>query len=218
MQLDLFDFASERAAERAPAPSAAWDAPESTLWGRAWLANIRRLCQPKRASELAFGEKLLAGGRLQSLHVRRGHLQGAFTNRAGGTALVNVDVKLLPASRWLALDRLSERCGDQLFTSDELPDDVLSELFGQPEGLLPDWADLAFSCSHCQSPFCLYRAATLLAATAEFDRTPIKLLELRGAAHELLLRRAAQHPPEGADTLHEDEVASLFGIELVPTS
>lgn len=216
MQLDLFDFAREQSprAERAPAPPPAWEAPDTTLWGRAWLANVRRLGLPRYASELAFGEKLLSGGRLQALRVRHAHVQGAFTNRGGGMTLVNLEVKPLTPERWRALDRLCERCGDALFTSDEPPDEVLAGLFGQPDGLLPDWKDFSFSCSHCRTPFCLYRAATLLAAAAEFDRKPIKLFELRGAPRELLLMRAAQQTPETEEAFSDDDLSAVFGIEL----
>ena len=214
MQPDLFDFANERAAGAAPVPAAAWEEPDSTLWGRAWLAHVRRLCQSKYASELTFGEKLLAGGRLQGLRVRRAHIQGAFSNRAGGMVLVNVEVKTLRPERWRELDRLCERCGDTLFASDEQPDEVLDGLFSGPEALLPGWKDFAFACSHCRSPFCVYRAATLLAVAAELDLKPIKLFELRGAPRELLLMRAAQQTQETDETIDDNDLSALFGIEF----
>jgi uncharacterized Zn finger protein len=214
MQLDLFDFAQSRAGLAAPSPESDWEETGDTLWGRAWQANVRRICTPKYTSEMAFGERLLQAGRLQSCRVRRAHAQASFTNREGGTALVNLSVKPLTPERWLRLDRLCERCGDALFSSDELPDDIVAGLFGLPDGLLPELSDLTFSCSHCRNPFCLYRAATLLAMAAEFDRKPIKLLELRGATGDLLFMRSAQQAGDGHERIAEEDLSELFGIDL----
>lgn len=215
MQLDLFDFAQSRPAALAPAVRAEWDEAGATLWGRAWLAHTRRLLGKRYGSELAFGERLLQGGRLQSCRVRRAHAQAAFTNREGGMALVNLSVKPLTPERWLRVSAACERGGAELFSGDELPDNVAAELFGAPEGLLPELADLTFSCSHCRSPFCLYRAATLLALAAEFDRAPVRLLELRGASGDHLFMRAAQQQDAAQERLADEELSQLFGIELI---
>jgi len=216
MELDLFDYARSNPGTLAPAPSVDWEEPGNTLWGRAWLANVRRICARRYGSELAFGEKLLQTGRMQSCRVRRGHAQTTFTNREGGVALVNLSVRPLSPERWAKIDRLCDQCGDALFTSDDLPDPVLADLFGQPDGLLPELKDFTFSCSHCRTPFCLYRAATLLAVATEFDLKPIKLFELRGATRELMITRAAQQTPDNADEwIAGDDLSSLFGIDLV---
>ena len=214
MEMDLFDYAQSRAGAAAPAQATAWEEPGTTLWGRAWLANVRRLCIPRFASELVFAEKLLKAGRLRTYRVRHGHVQATFSNLQGGMALVNLSVRPLSPERWEKLDRICDRCGDDLFASDDLPDDVIAELFGQPDGLLPELKDLAFSCSHCRTPFCLYRAATLLAVGTEFDQRPIKLFELRGAARELMLTRAALQATDDGGCIAEEDVPSLFGIEL----
>ena len=214
MEMDLFDYAQSRAGASAPVQPATWEEPGTTLWGRAWLANVLRICIPRFSSELAFAEKLLKAGRLQACRVRHGHVQATFTNLQGGMALVNLNVRPLSPERWEKLDRLCDRCGDQLFASDDLPDDVVASLFGQSDGLLPELKDLAFSCSHCRTPFCLYRAATLLAVATEFDQRPIKLFELRGATRELMLTRAAQLATDEDHCIAEEDVPSLFGIEL----
>jgi uncharacterized Zn finger protein len=215
MESDLFDYARNHPDIAKAAPLKAWDEPCNTLWGRAWLANVRRICTPRYASELAFGEKLLRASRVQSCRVRHAHAQVTFTNREGGTALVNLAVRPLTPDQWIKIERLCDRCGDELFNSDDLPDDVVGSLFGRPDGLLPELKDLTFTCSHCDTPFCLYRAATLLAVAAEFDRKPIKLFELRGATRELMFMRASQQTQEGDEQLDEAELSSVFGIELV---
>jgi uncharacterized Zn finger protein len=215
MEMDLFDYAREREiAQKAAAQESLWEEPGTTLWGRAWLTNIRRMCEPKYASELSFGEKLLQAGRLTSCRVRHAHVQAAFTNREGGTALVNLSVRPLSAKQWATLDALCERCGDTLLTSDDLPEDVVAGLFGHPNGLLPELKDLAFSCSHCHTPFCLYRAAALLAVAAEFDRAPIKLFELRGATPGILIARSVQQAQDEEEAIPEADLGALFGIEL----
>jgi uncharacterized Zn finger protein len=214
MEMDLFDYAQEHAHLEKMARQPVWEEPGATLWGRAWLANAHRICIPKFSSELAFGERLLQTGRLTACRVRRAHVQAAFTTREGGTALVNLSVRPLPAAHWAALDALCERCGEELFTSDDLPDEVVAGLFEPSRGLLPELKDLAFSCSHCHTPFCVYRAATLLAVAAEFDRAPIKLFELRGAGQTTLLARSAQQTQTEADAIPEEDLGTLFGIEL----
>lgn len=214
--MDLFDYARSNPVVPEPVRGMVWEEPGASLWGRAWLANARRICARRYTSEMAFGEKLLRAGRMQSCRVRHAHAQATFTNREGGTALVNLAVRPLSPAQWLKLERLCERCGDALFSSDDLPDDVVGSLFGQPDGLLPELKDFTFSCSHCDTPFCLYRAATLLAVATEFDLKPIKLFELRGATRELLFMRAAQQAPENAEEqIDDDDLSSLFGIELV---
>ena len=215
MQMDLFDFAREHTDARTAEEEMEWETEETTLWGRAWLENVHRLCSSRYTSELTFGQKLLLSGRLQSCRVRHGHVQATFTNLQGGIALVNLSVRPLSPERWEKIDRLCDRCGDALFTSDELPDDVVAGLFGQPDGLLPELKDLTFSCSHCHTPFCLYRAATLLAVATEFDRKPIKLFELRGATRERMLTRAAQQVQADDQSIAENDLSSVFGIELV---
>jgi len=216
MELDLFDFARGAPAAATPALGAVWEEPGNTVWGRAWLENVSRLCAPRYTSELAFGEKLLKTGRLQACRVRRAHAQATFFNREGGTVLVNLEVRPLSSGQWLAIERLCDPCGDDLFTSDDLPDEVVARLLGQPDGLLPELKDLTFSCSHCRSPFCLYRAAALLAVATAFDQRPIKLFELRGATREQLFMRAAQQAPdESVERIADGDLAALFGIELV---
>lgn len=217
MNMDLFAHALSRNAAAEPLRDQAleWEEPGTSLWGRAWLDHVRHLFTPQYASELAFAEKLLRAGRLQSFHVRRGHIQAAFTNREGGTALVNLGVRRLSPEDWVRLERLCDRCGAALFTSDDLPDDAVADLFGQPGGLLPELKDLAFSCSHCHAPFCLYRAAALLAVTAEFDLKPIKLFELRGASRELMLTRAAHQISAEDERIADSELSAVFGIDLV---
>ena len=136
--------------------------------------------------------------------------------RAGKrVVLTNGVFDLLHTGHLYSLQR-ARQCGDALFTSDDLPDPVLADLFGQPDGLLPELKDFTFSCSHCRTPFCLYRAATLLAVATEFDLKPIKLFELRGATRELMITRAAQQTPDNADEwIAGDDLSSLFGIDLV---
>lgn len=215
--MDLFDYAQSHPGAANPVQPAVWEEPGTTLWARAWLANVRRLCIPRFASELSFAEKLLKAGRMRSCRVRRGHIQVTFTNYQGGMALVNLSVRPLSTDRWVKIDQLCDRCGDELFASDDLPDDVVAGLFGQPDGLLPELKDLAFSCSHCRTPFCLYRAATLLAVATEFDQRPIKLFELRGATRELMLTRTAQMTTgdDNTEQLADVDLPSLFGIDLV---
>lgn len=214
MQLDLFEYAQEIRHARQARPQAAWEEPGVTLWGRAWLENVMSVCLPKFSSDIALGQRLLQGGRLTSCRVRRGHVQATFTNREGGTALVNLAVRPLPPARWAELDALCEQCGDALFTHDDLPGAVEDGLFA-PGALLPELGDLRFECSHCQAPFCVYRAATLLAVAADFDRAPIKLFELRGAGQTTLLARSFQQAqPDEDDEIRFDDLGALFGIEL----
>lgn len=213
--MDLFDFARDREAAPAPLENPAWEEPGETLWGRIWLEHVRRVCEPKYASELAFGEKLLRAGRLRSCRVRGAHAQATFTNRDGGMALVNLTVKPLSPEAWQKIGQLCDRCGDALFSSDELPEDVVAALFEGPDGLLPERTALALSCSHCHTPFCLYRAATLLALATEFERAPIKLFELRGAPNALLFARAAQQTPEDEAQLEGADLSELFGVDFV---
>jgi uncharacterized Zn finger protein len=214
MEMDLFDYAREREHLEKVARQPAWEEPGTTLWSRAWLENVHRICRSKFESELSLGERLLQAGRLTSCRVRRAHVQATFTNREGGMALVNLGVRPLPAARWAVLDALCERCGEELFTSDDLPDDVVAGLFEPSEGLLPELKDIKFSCSHCRTPFCVYRAATLLAIATEFDRAPIKLFELRGAGQCTLLARSAQQTQAEDDAIPEEDLGALFGIEL----
>jgi len=215
MEMDLFDYAREKGStQKFAAQPSLWEEPGTTLWGRAWLTNVRRICAPKYESELGFGEKLLQAGRLTACRVRNAHAQAAFTNREGGTVLVNLNVRALSSKQWTALDALCDRCGDALFSSDDLPDDVIAGLFASPSGLLPELKDLTFSCSHCHTPFCLYRAATLLAVATEFDRAPIKLFELRGAAAGTLLTRSAQQTQETDMAIPDADLGAVFGIDL----
>jgi uncharacterized Zn finger protein len=214
--MDLFAFALSGATPP-PAPSGdLWEEPGVTLWGRMWLENLRRICA-KYASELKFGEKLLREGRLQGCRVRPCHAQASFTNREGGLCVVNLSVRPLPPDKWPALERVCDRFGAELFTSDEMDDEELAALFGPSAGLLPELSHLTFSCSHCHDPFCLYRAATLLALAEEFDRVPQRLFELRGATRELMLTRAArQASGQAGEVLDEAALEDVFGIELVP--
>lgn len=212
--MDLFEYATRHeVVEKQPQPPA-WEDGGVTLWGRAWLANVRDICIPRFESELGFGEKLLRAGRLCSCRVRGTHLQTTFMNREGGTVLINLRVNPLAEKQWQRIEQLCKRSGDTLLTSDDLADDLTSRLLTPPDGLLPQGQDLSSSCSHCTRPFCLYRAATLLAVATEFDRSAIKLFELRGASRAFMLTHAAQQTWEGDESFSRDELMSIFGVEL----
>lgn len=198
--------------ERAPQP--AWEEPGITLWGRAWLANVKRVCT-RYDSAVRFGEKLQREGRMHTCRLRGRHVQATFANREGGTVLVNIQIKALDPTQWHVLEQICARCGDDLLTSDDLPSDVITSLFSPPDGLLPEGKEISSSCSHCSLPFCLYRAATLLAVAVELDHCPIKLFGLRGATHTFMLTHAAQQTWEGDEQIPETDLTSIFGVELV---
>lgn len=213
--MDLFEFASCSAPVVARVPQLEWEEPGITLWSRAWLANVKRVCIPRYESMLTFGEKLLLEGRMHTCRLRGRHVQATFANREGGTVLVNMQIKALTPAQWRALEQICTQCGDDLFTSDDFSDAVVTSLFGLPNGLLPEGKEISSSCSHCSLPFCLYRAATLLAVAAELDRCPIKLFGLRGATHTFMLTHAAQQTWESDDQIPEADLTSIFGVELV---
>ena len=215
MQMDLFDFAQNRAAPPARTVTR-WEEAGVTVWGRAWLANVHHICA-RFPSELKFGAKLLSEGRLQSCRVSQRHAQATFASRGGGSCVVNLNVRPLPSDKWPEIERVCDRYGGELFASDEFAEEALASLFEPGAGLLPEFRHLSFACSHCRDPFCLYRAATLLALAGEFDRVPLRLFELRGATRELMLTRAAQQQAGASEAvISEDSVEDVFGIEIVP--
>ncbi len=213
-RMDLFEYAASRPVAAPPPQPPAWEDAGTTLWGRVWLANVRRLCLPRFDSALTFGENVLRAGRLRSCRVRGTHAQATFANREGGTVLVNLRLQPLADEQWRRIERLCGRCGDTLLSSEDVPDDVASDLFSPPDGLLPEGREIASSCSHCTRPFCLYRAAALFAVASELDRSPIKLFELRGASRTFMLTHAAQQTWEEDEPFTRDELMSIFGVEL----
>lgn len=212
--MDLFEFAACTVSVAKHAPQPKWEEPGTTLWGQAWLANVKRVCA-RYDTAIKFGERLLQTGRMHTCRIRGRHVQATFANREGGTVLVNLQIKALSPSQWHALEQICAQCGDDLFTSDDLPANALTSLFSPPDGLLAQGKEISSSCSHCTLPFCLYRAATLLAVAVELDQCPIKLFELRGATHTFMLTHAAQQTWDSDDQIPETDLPSIFGVELV---
>ncbi|MDI1284530.1 MAG: SWIM zinc finger family protein [Reyranella sp.] len=191
-----------------------------SFWGKSWCDNLERYSDFE--SRLPRGRSYVRNGSVVDLKITRGEIAALVS----GSRLYKVRIAISPvvAARWKAI------CGDCAGTVDSLVEllqgrlakGVMDRVCREGDGLFPAPKEIQLSCS-CPdwADMCKHVAATLYGVGARLDDEPRLLFALRGVDEGELLAGSRQDLARStaasrtAKVLGDDDVAALFGLEMV---
>jgi len=191
-----------------------------SFWGKSWCDNLERYSDFE--SRLPRGRSYVRNGSVVDLKITRGEIAALVS----GSRLYKVRIAISPvvAARWKAI------CGDCAGSVDSLVEllqgrlakGVMDRVCREGDGLFPAPKEIQLSCS-CPdwADMCKHVAATLYGVGARLDDEPRLLFALRGVDEGKLLAGSRQDLARStaasrtAKVLGDDDVAALFGLELV---
>ena len=189
-----------------------------TFWGKAWCRNLEGYSD--YANRLPRGRSYARNGSILDLRIEPGVIEALVS----GTRLYKVELRIAPLepARWAAI---RAACAGQIgslveLLSGELSSGVMEVVSRKGQGLFPSPPEIDLRCS-CPdwATMCKHVAATLYGVGARLDQEPGLLFTLRGIDPSELLEEAiaqttAPTTPTSAPTLEDDDLSSIFGIDL----
>ena len=187
-----------------------------SFWGQRWCAHLESFSD--FANRLPRGRRYVRNGFVCHLEVKTGRIEAMVA----GTEIyeVTIEVGKLPGATW---DSVRQRCSGQIGSLLELLEGRLSQsvmgvVADRETGLFPKPGEIRLRCS-CPdwARMCKHVAAALYGVGARLDDEPEALFRLRGVDSAELITADLALPGEaggGGDTLAEDELAGIFGVEL----
>ncbi len=192
----------------------------TSFWGQSWCANLERYSDYE--NRLPRGRSYVRNGSVLDLQIAEGEVVAMVS----GSDLYKVKATIAPvaARRWKAICRDCAGSIDSLveLLQGRLAKGVMDRVCREGDGLFPSPDEIKLSCS-CPdwADMCKHVAAVLYGVGARLDQKPELLFVLRGVDENELLASAGQgrlvptNVPAGTQTLDENDVAALFGIEMV---
>lgn len=192
----------------------------TSFWGKAWCDNLERYSD--FASRLPRGRTYVANGSVIDLQITRGKVEALVS----GTEIyrVEVDIAVAEPPRWKAICR---DCAGSVgsiveLLQGKLSKNVMERVCREADGLFPAPAEIEMSCS-CPdwAEMCKHVAATLYGVGARLDSDPDLLFTLRDVDRVELVSNVGADLPLAATSaasarvLADDDVAALFGIDIV---
>jgi uncharacterized Zn finger protein len=193
----------------------------ATFWGKAWCDHLEGYSD--YANRLPRGKTYVRNGSVVDLQIKPREISAWVS----GSTLYQVQVRIaaVPARQW---QQICADCAGGIDSLVELLQGHLSQgimerLCRQDHGLFPKPADIVFSCSCPDFAYlCKHVAAVLYGVGARLDTQPDLLFLLREVNQLDLLAHldrgiplaSQDSAPSRAPHLDEDELASLFGIDL----
>jgi uncharacterized Zn finger protein len=140
---------------------------------------------------------------------------------------VKVTVAPVPRTRWSAICKDCAGAIDSLveLLQGRFSKGVMTRLCEETTGLFPSPKEIIFTCS-CPdwASMCKHVAAVLYGIGARLDHQPELLFTLRKVDQQDLIAKAGSdlskthQGPAGAKVLESDDLSSMFGIEIAPTT
>jgi uncharacterized Zn finger protein len=194
----------------------------TSFWGQSWCANLERYSDYE--NRLPRGRSYVRNGSVVDLQIARGEV----TALVCGSDLYKVKATIAPvaARRWKAICRDCTGSIDSLveLLQGRLAKSVMDRVCRKGDGLFPSPDEIKLSCS-CPdwADMCKHVAAVLYGVGARLDQKPELLFVLRGVDESELLVGAGQgllskDTPASMQTLDDNDVAALFGIEIAESS
>jgi uncharacterized Zn finger protein len=194
-----------------------------TFWGKAWCDNLESYSD--YANRMPRGRSYVRNGSVLHLDIQPGFVEALVS----GSRLYKIKVGFgtVDKKKWQIL---CKECAGGIgslmeLLSGKLSERVMGVMTRKGTGLFPAPTEIDLNCS-CPdwADMCKHVAAVLYGVGARLDETPELLFTLRGADHRELVSHAsavealtAGSGKDAAPTLKDDEVSSVFGIELEET-
>ena len=186
-----------------------------SFWGRRWCEHLESFSD--YANRLPRGRTYVRNGSVCHLEIRAGGVDAMVA----GTDLYRVTVRIrkLGKPAWKAI---KTACAGQIgsvleLLQGRLSDHVMEVVTHRDTGLFPKPGEIKLACD-CPdwATMCKHAAAVLYGVGSRLDARPELLFLLRGV-DEAELIAADMALPRGtstADTLADDDLADIFGIDL----
>ncbi|MBA3005816.1 MAG: hypothetical protein KKB91_12495 [Proteobacteria bacterium] len=195
-----------------------------TWWGKSWNQNLERYAD--YSNRIGRGRSYVRHGAVLDLQIEAGQVIALIQGSASRPYEVEISIRAMSTSQWTVIKK---QCEGRLKSLQELlagkfPKD-LSEIFlAEGRGLFPSPKEIAFACS-CPdwASMCKHVAAALYGIGARIDDDPTLFFTLRGvrtdelvteAVHDKTAELLAKAEARSAKILDEDDLSSLFGIDL----
>ena len=190
-----------------------------SFWGKRWCAHLETFSD--FANRLPRGRTYARYGSIWQLDIDEGRIAAQVKGSRPRPYRVTIRVKPLPAATWKAIRRA---CSGQIGSILELlrgslSDQVMAAVSDPDCGLFPKPREIELGCS-CPdwATMCKHVAAVLYGVGNRLDDSPELLFRLRGVDPAELIS-VETVLPEGAataaaDTLAEDQLGDIFGIDL----
>ena len=191
-----------------------------TFWGKAWCANLEAYSDYE--NRLPRGRTYARNGSVIDLKIEAGRV----TALVQGSSLYKIAVTISPlaSDRWKAFVNTSTGQVTNLLDllQGRLSKDLLASLTAKDSGLFPSPKEIKLDCS-CPdwADMCKHVAAVLYGVGARLDASPELFFTLRGVDMQDLLAAASESaaaPLGEATSLAEDDLSSIFGVEIDSTA
>lgn len=189
-----------------------------TFWGKAWCSNLEAYSD--YSNRLPRGRTYARNGSVVDLRISQGQIDALVS----GSSMYDVKVRIdtLPDGPWKAL---RDQCAGQIdslvgLLQGKLSDGVMQVVTCPGSGLFPSPREIHLRCS-CPdwATMCKHVAAALYGVGNRLDHQPAMLFSLRGVdpsemIEEAIDRGVSQPRPARGRVLAEDDLSSVFGIDL----
>ena len=192
-----------------------------TFWGTAWCENLERYSDFE--NRLPRGRTYVRNGSVVDLQIERGQVRAMVSGSELYT--VRIDIDTIPKGRWEAIcrDCLGSVTSLVELLQGKISKNVMERVCREGDGLFPSPREIKMRCS-CPdwADMCKHTSAVLYGVGVRFDAEPDFLFALRGVDRSELIAGAGRNLPIAQTQVAaeriviEDDVAALFGIELVP--
>src|SRR5271169_1491369 len=189
-----------------------------SFWGKSWCVNLERYSDYE--NRLPRGRTYVRNGSVIDLQIAKGEISAMVA----GSELYQIKIAIAPVTRarWKSICRDCAGTVDSLveLLQGRLAKGVMDRVCREGDGLFPSPSEIKLSCS-CPdwADMCKHVAAVLYGVGARLDQKPELLFVLRGVDENELLASAGQgllpaNAPVAVQTLDQNDVAALFGIEM----
>ncbi len=186
-----------------------------SFWGKQWCEHMESFHDFH--NRLERGRRYARNGSICHLEIQSCKIKAIVS----GSELYNVtvDVDALARTTW---ENIVSQCQGQIgsmleLLQGKLSGEVMTVVADREEGLLPQPGEIKFSCD-CPdyATMCKHVAAVFYGIGNRLDERPELLFLLRDADAEELISAEFTAPASaaGEETLAEDQLADIFGIEL----
>jgi len=187
-----------------------------SFWGKGWCDHLESFSD--FSNRLPRGRTYARNGSVCHLAIKPGRIDA----RVAGSALytVSIRIKKLDGKAW---ERIKRRCAGQIgsmleLLQGKLSDQVMAVVADRQTGLFPMPGQIKLDCT-CPdwAVMCKHVAAVLYGVGHRLDAQPELLFTLRDVDPQELIAADLDLPADangGAQTLADDQLADVFGIEL----
>ncbi len=193
-----------------------------TFWGKAWCDNLESYSDYD--NRLPRGRTYVRNGSVIDLNVTAGEINAMVS----GSSIykVKIIISSIVSNKWR---KLVNECAGRIDSLIELlqgkfSKGIMKVITHSEKGLFPHPEEIKLNCS-CPdyAEMCKHVAAVLYGVGARLDERPEELFLLRKADHAELIAQAGKSTltqtiaTKGPQTLENDDLSALFGIEIENT-